>query len=387
MATVKIYLDTRAAKGEAPLKLCVNHLSASSFIPLNVKVSPKQWENASQMVVKHPNGKRINLLLSSRKITAERVILELNDSGELSKMNAMGIRDRIWEEIDPNRKKGVTFYSRLERYANLKTRKNTRDSYLWAMKKLVIFDGKIRERTFEDIGLDYLNELDSFYSDLAVNSKSILFRNIRTVFNDAIKAGITLNYPFRSFHIKNSPTRKKALTIEQVRYLSGIGTEYSDIFMLMFYFRGINIGDLLLSKKEQIVNGRFEYRRNKVGNLFSVKIEPEAMEILERYKGRDYLLCPLDRYKDYKDYLHHLNGGLKRYIPEVSSNWARHTWASIGIGLDIPIETISRGMGHSSGLKVTNIYIDYDVKKIDECNRKIIDAVKAAPKGDPVSFR
>ena len=158
----------------------------------------------------------------------------------------------------------------------------------------------------------------------------------------------------------------------------------------MFYFRGVNIGDLLMAKRDQIVNGRLEYRRNKVGTLFSIKIEPEAQAILDRYKGEKHLLSPLDRYKDYKDYLHHLNAGLKRIgcqrgknnkvlseglFPKLSSNWARHSWATIGINLGISKDTISRGMGHSSGLKVTDIYIDFDMRLVDEANRKIMDAV------------
>lgn len=394
MATVRIYLDTRAAKGSAPLKLAVNHKSKSSYIPLGVKISPKQWEKASQRVINHPDGKRVNCTIQGWRNRAERVILGLADEGVLYSLSAEQIRDRVWSVLDPERHPGDSlFLPRMERFMNLKSRKNTRGVYGWTIKKLQDFDPEIRTRTFRDINTDYLNDLNAFYSGIGVNSRSILFRNIRAVFNDAIDAGITTEYPFRKFHIKNAPTRKKALTIPQLNLLARIDTreaEYRDMFMLMFYLRGINIGDLLAARKEQIVNGRFEYRRNKVGSLFSIKIEPEAQAILDRYEGKEHLLSPLDRYSDYKAYLHHLNAGLKRIgagrgrnnkviscglFPELSSNWARHSWASAGAALDIPTETISRGMGHSSGLGVTNIYIDFPMKKVDIANRRIIDAV------------
>ena len=372
MATVKIYLDSRAAQGEAPLKLAVNHGSKTAMIPLGIKVSKEQWNKAQQAVVKHPNARSINPILTGAKLAAEREILKLSE--RLSSMDVKDIRDRIWEALDPSRKKSTTFLSRLERYASLQDNKNTRDTFLWCAKRLHTFDPEIGKRTFEDINTDYLKELDASLG-LAQNSKSILFRNIRTVFNDAIDAGITSSYPFKSYRIKSAPTRKKALSLEQLKSLSKVDNEYVDIFMLMFYLRGINIGDLLKAKENQIVNGRFEYRRSKVDVPLSVKIEPEMQALIDKNRGKTHLLAPLDRYKDYKDYLHHMNHALKKYVPRLSSNYARHSWASVGISLDIPKETISRGMGHSLGSSVTDIYIDFDMKKVDEANRKIIDAV------------
>lgn len=57
----------------------------------------------------------------------------------------------------------------------------------------------------------------------------------------------------------------------------------------------------------------------------------------------------------------------RKYQP----NRARHTWATIASELDIPKETIAAALGHG-GNTVTDIYIDFDQKKVDEANRKII---------------
>ena len=71
--------------------------------------------------------------------------------------------------------------------------------------------------------------------------------------------------------------------------------------------------------------------------------------------------------------------GGKKYIkalfPDLSSYWARHTWATIAAELDIPKETISAALGHEIGSSITSIYIRYDQKKVDEANRKVIDYV------------
>ena len=61
-------------------------------------------------------------------------------------------------------------------------------------------------------------------------------------------------------------------------------------------------------------------------------------------------------------------------FPELTTYWARHSWATIAASLDIPKETIAAALGHG-GNTVTDIYIDFDVRKIDEANRRVIDWV------------
>ena len=61
-------------------------------------------------------------------------------------------------------------------------------------------------------------------------------------------------------------------------------------------------------------------------------------------------------------------------FPEITSYWARHSWATIAASLDIPKDTIAHALGHG-GNTVTDIYIDFDQTKVDEANRKVLDWV------------
>ena len=61
-------------------------------------------------------------------------------------------------------------------------------------------------------------------------------------------------------------------------------------------------------------------------------------------------------------------------IPKISSYWARHTWATIASSIDIPKDTISAALGHG-GNTVTDVYIRFDRRKVDEANRKVINYV------------
>ena len=35
--------------------------------------------------------------------------------------------------------------------------------------------------------------------------------------------------------------------------------------------------------------------------MYDIKVEPEAMEIINKYRGKNYLINVLDRYDNYKD--------------------------------------------------------------------------------------
>lgn len=401
MATVSIYLDTRASgNGEAPVKASINCNSKTALISLGVKLHPSQWDKARKVVVNHPNKKYLNMFLAGRKLAIEAEILKLSELGRLKGLTAGQIKDAVEGELFPEKRakaeREYTFLYRYEQYMSLNKRENTTESYEWALTRLKRFDPSLHLRTFEDITTDYLNRLIASSGDLKPNSVNIMLRNVRAVFNDAIDAGVTIAYPFRRISIKPSPTMKKALTAEQMRMLLSIPVEpwqeeYRDMFKLMFFLRGINAIDLFSATSSQVVNGRLEYRRSKVGSLFSVKIEPEAWAIIEKYRGKDYLVSPLDEYSNYKDYLHRMNDGLKSIgrplgkrgkvlgeglFPKLTSNWARHTWATTAAEIDIPDPTITLGMGHSTaGNRITAIYIRRDERKVDDANRKVIDYI------------
>lgn len=287
------------------------------------------------------------------------------------------------------------FVDYLQDYIDSKSRKSTQIVYRTTQNKLKEYDPT---STFETIDRTWLEKFEKHLEDdgCSVNYISIQLRNIRAVFNRAIDDGVTTNYPFRKFKIKQEQTVKRNLTIEQLKTLrdielSGYMAEYRDMFMLMFYLIGINAADLFTLKAEDYKDGRISYRRAKTKGVYSIKVEPEADAIINRYKGKSHLLCPLDRYNDYRDYLHHMNDGLKHIgqsyksrhgwsgevlFKDLSSYWSRHTWATIAASLNIPLDVISLALGHSFGNRVTQIYIEWSKSKVDDANRKVLNSLK-----------
>ena len=298
------------------------------------------------------------------------------------------------------RRQGHTLVDCIMTFLEKKEKRTTRIIYRTTSNKLEAYDPKA---TLETIDRKWLERFEAHLrSDgCSTNYISIQLRNIRAVFNFAIDEGLTVNYPFRKYKIRQEQTEKRNLTAEQLRALrdlplDGYMAEYRDMFLLMFYLIGINAADLFTLSHGDYRDGRIHYRRSKTGTLYSVKVEPEAKAIIERYKGEKHLLCPLDRYNDHRDYLHHLNDALKRMgqtykngvgwsgeplFPSLSSYWSRHTWATLAASLDVPLDVISLALGHSFGNRVTQIYIEWSLRKVDEANRRVIDLLngKGAP--------
>ena len=283
----------------------------------------------------------------------------------------------------------------------IKSNTGTKTVYNTTRNKLLEYDP---ECTFDTMDRKWLSNFESWMAEsgMKVNAYSIHLRNIRAVFNYAIDEEITTLYPFRKYKIKKEETRKRALSVEQLRLLRDYPCEefekkYRDIFMLIVYLVGINIGDLLLLEHKDIIDGRIEYYRQKTKKFYSIKIEPEAQAILDRYQGKTHLLDILDNYGDYHDFTHRMNKNLKGIgpferkglggkkskqplFPELSTYWARHTWATLAHKADVPKDVISLALGHSFGCDVTDIYIDFDRDKIDEANRKVIDYISGGLK-------
>lgn len=404
MASTKFYLDCRRSKPGQPsvLKIAIGHGNKTSYISLDARLLPNQWDSSKEKVKEHPDKQILNAYIYEMKQNVDAQIIFLTREQKIKSMSANDIRDFIMEELDPDRKKAkedkTTFLYRFNQYAS-RMKPGSKRTFDHTLNRLTAYVGEaaLKKLKFEDMTVDWLTGFDVFMARTAPskNSRNIHFRNIRTVFNDAIEDNITSFYPFRRFKIKGEVTAKRDLSVEELRRLAYYGCEeyavkYRDYFMLMFYLMGINNVDLCHLK--EISKGRLEFHRTKTNHFFSMKVEPEAMALIEKYRGEEWLLDILDHWSDATFFLKKMNkhlqkigpvtrsglGGKKTYtplFPKLTTYYARHSWASIASSLDIPIETISAGLGHEYGNRITAIYINYDNRKVDVANRKVIDWV------------
>ena len=408
MATVHIYLDKRSLRGsEAQLKIGINKRGSSAYIPLGQWILPSQWDAVRERVKEHPNRAKINSYIDNRKTAISNLLMRLTENGELTKLSATQIKNKIVAMLEPKDYDANSLVKRFELYASTRDAPSTKEKYEQTLKKILEYDGHARSLTFEDVSKEWLDGFDRFlmkYSP-AKNGRNIHLRNVRAVFNDAIDNDITNSYPFRKFKIRPEATKKRSLTVKQLRELFDYPVEkyqrrYLDMFKLSFFLIGINVTDLCMLY-EISPDGYLVYKRAKTKKMYSIKVEPEALEIINRYRGKEQLLNLMDDISSPRTFTKKFDRGLKEIgpityepnpkwkpkskkhrlrkvhhaaFPGLSSYWARHTWATIASELDIPKETITKALGHG-GSSVTDIYIDFDLRKVDAANRKVIDYV------------
>lgn len=409
MATVHIYLDKRSMRGsEAQLKIGINKKGSSAYIPLGQWILPTQWDAVRERVKDHPNKVAINSYIDTRKTEIGNVLMRLTAEGELAKLSATQIKNKLVGIMEPKEFEPDSFYHRMEKFGSTREGQRTREIYAVTLKRILEYDSKAKTLSFNDITKEWLEGFDRFLVKYnpAKNTRNIHFRNIRAVFNDAIDNNITTAYPFRKFKIRPEATKKRSLTLEQLRSLFSYPVEpyqqrYLDMFKLSFFLIGINVTDLCLLY-DISPDGHLVYRRAKTKKMYNIKVEPEALEIINRYRGKNFLLNLMDGIKRPRTFTMKFDRALKEIgpvtyepnpkwkpksqkhklhkvhhsaFPGLSSYWARHTWATIASEIDIPNETISAALGHSITNKTTAIYIDYNMGKVDAANRKVIDYV------------
>lgn len=384
MVTTRFYLDTRSTKndGTYPMKLRLSVKGAAAFIALDVFLPSDQWDPIRQVVKKNcPNNRKLNEYLQLRKAQIDDYLRDLILDGTLAQKNAMQVRDVVMDHFYPKPKVG-DFIECFTRFTASHENKRTREIYqatYIAMKK---YCPSVDKLTFFDINKKWL---DGFFSWLAengspsVNARNIHLRNIRAVFNDAIDNEMIDVYPFRKYKIRPVPTRKRSLTADQLLSIFNADVpkwqqKYIDAFKLIFLLIGINTIDMCRLQKMDLVGDRLSYVRAKTHRPYDIKVEPEAMEIIEKYKGYRQLLSFSERCLSYRSWTSKLNAGISSLFPGVTSYYARHSWATIASSLDIPKETIAAALGHG-GMTVTDVYIDFDMKKVDIANRRVIDFV------------
>ena len=399
MTTTRLYLDlrSRAKDGKGTVLIMIIHNRTSASISTGIRLSPEEW-NGSKIRSSSPNFP-LNIRLIEKKSAIDKAIALLLLDDKCSRMTAAEIKVEIGG-LSPVRNKGHMVSDVFHEYMSNNMRDGTREVYKATLKKMLAFGGEGLK--MEAITLKWLHQFEMYLSKTqGPNGRAIYFRCLRAICNYAKHTGIVSGYPFENFKFKTEPTRKRSIHVEVFREFLHFPTDvvkskYRDYFILSFLLIGININDLLLAKHSHIVDGRLEYIRNKTHKKYSIKIEPEAQALLDKYAGKDYLLEAMDHCKHHKSFARAINEACQKIgpvvkkqdeifgeereeiepvIPGITTYFARHSWATFAYEIGIPIDIISQALGHSMNNRTTMIYIRYDQSKVDDAHRRVIDYV------------
>ncbi len=269
----------------------------------------------------------------------------------------------------------------------------TANNYRTTLMRLKKFRGG-KDLRLSELNHVFMEDYAAFLKQegLAPNSISFYMKILRAVYNRALEEELARDRrPFRTVFTGVEKTRKRAICIDDLKRIRDLDLSLyperafaRDIFMFLFFCRGMSFVDAAHLKKSNIQNGVLSYRRRKTNQPLHIKLEREMEEIIVRHSppGSPYLL-PLINDKgntrqQYAAIIHKINRSLNKIgtmlnlpIP-LTTYVSRHTWATIAKRKNIPLSVISDALGHDSET-TTQVYLaSIDSSVIDKANSLII---------------
>ena len=250
---------------------------------------------------------------------------------------------------------------------------------------------------FTDITVDWLQTYSRIRRQtVSVSTVAVDFRNLRTVFNQAIEKNPSLSavYPFGrgKFQIPVGASKNVGLSKEDLLKIKDFNSDNyylqmaRDYFMFSYYANGMNLKDIIKLKK-----GQKEYIRSKTEHTskfekrLDINYNQTQEEIISRHKGSGkYLFNVLDDedtpemiFKKTDLKASSIAAQLKNLAkalglpPEFSFQWARHSYATNMEKAGINLKAVSESLGHTS-VRTTESYL----KSISNEDRDAINAAK-----------
>jgi len=237
--------------------------------------------------------------------------------------------------------------------------------------------------TFDDLSYESIDRFDKHLRK-TINSQQVLYKRHKVFskyIDKAIKLGLCKENPYDDYKVPRGVALKKPtfLTEQELQKIKDYQPvdeklqRVKDLFVFQCY-TGLAYVDLQSFDEDWIteVDGYkiISSNRQKTDQPYITILFPEAEAILEKY---DYKLPVISNQK-YNDYLKLLKAGAE-IKKNITSHVGRHTFATLLINKDVPIESVSKALGHSN-IKQTEEYAHLLGKKVVSDMAKLIDLSK-----------
>jgi integrase len=387
--------------GTTNIKIRVYHNKESQYIPTEYYIDSSFMLPDGSINPLHPNADLYNFELGDIIQKYRKAGLELG-SERSAKMSCAEYRDYLVQSTQPDYDT-IDFVEFCNEHIKNTKKAKTAEWYQQSLDSFVWFYGKSKidardiTRLKIKAWMDQLKKSGQRGRPLASGSISNYVRGLRALYNECKDK---YNNPdFDIIRIPNEPfaldipvyqKKKRNLPVEVIKKIRDFKTIYDrtamarDVFMMQFYMMGINIGDLYRLSEPLI--GRVNYERSKTNTdsntniiTLSIKVVPELQLLFDKYSKTGFL-SELKKYSNSDSFRSNMNRGLKDIgkeigVHQISTNWARHSWASIARNkAGISKADIDFCLGHSTPEhRMADIYIEIDYSICDKANSKVVD--------------
>ena len=247
------------------------------------------------------------------------------------------------------------------------------------LSKFVREKYRLTDIPFTALDRSFIDKYDlHLRTDCKLSSGTIVGQTVRlgTIINRAIADGIITANPFAGYEPKRPERKPKYLTDNEVKKLMTTPLTSPKHYLIrdLFLFScwtGIPYGDMAALTSECLSVAEdgvvwIKSTRGKTGIDYQIPLNDLALQILEHYRdtASDGRLLPMYGNSE-------MNTGLKRIARTcgigrtISYHCARHTFGTHALSQGVPIETVSRMLGHSR-IDTTQIYAKVTDDKIAE---------------------
>ena len=226
------------------------------------------------------------------------------------------------------------------------------------------------------------------------NTTMKYIQNLKKIINLAVRNGWLLHSPFKEFHCSFKKVERNVLTMDEIQILENRTFKFErlqqvcDLFIFSCYTGLAYIDVMRLTHDNMSIGIDGSYwlftERKKTGEKVRIPLLSQALIIIEKYKNHPAVIS--------KDGLlpHLSNQKLNSYLKEIADlcsieknltfHLARHTFATtITLSNGVPIETVSKLLGHSS-IKTTQIYAKVIERKVCEDMQLLRTRLEQKPK-------
>lgn len=378
------------ADGSHQIRLKISSNRTIRYISTKFRVgSEKQFLN--ERVVKHPQAIAINQALKLLMDDYEgRLAKFTNPKASATEVKAFLEADYIHTDL----------VSEFAHHYIAELKSNGQDSYAqnmgYTLKYLTeCFGDKV---AFSSINTNTIRLWEKWLTKMGYSPTTINIRmsHLKALLNAAVTEGIVEYkvFPFHGYKMPTKNVREIWITKEELKKLreaefAGVSarrhTVARDLFLLSFYFAGINLTDLMdASLDGDTINFvRKKTAAKKTGEKgVSLTIQPEARAIIDKYITKNGKLDFGYNYSQYEQFRSFVTKSLNKigedlgFEKKLMFYSARKTFVQFGQQLGIPLYVLEYAIGQS--IKDANSRPIFDYMKVmrfqaDLAIRKIID--------------
>ncbi len=375
--------DKLNKRGEAPIHFRIIKDRKVCYISSGIMLPEENWD-ADKMKIKskQQNSARLNLLLTTKFAELQGEVIEKETFTK--SFTTRQLRNKVYGN------KPTNFFSIAEDVLDTyesEGKVGTHDKCQSIIKKLETFH-KSKNLFFQDIDVDFLTKYEKHLRLVLQNKTNTVHKDlkfIRRIFNEAIKRDLVELQisPFNKYKIKLEKTSRTYLTEDELKLIENLVMKegsliqcHRNMFVFSCYVGGLRVSDVLKLKWGHLDGDYILISIKKTKEQLRLKIPDVGLQIINSLKEKkvvadNYIFPVLENGLDEKNARLFdnainsatalINKNLKfimqraKVEKSISFHISRHTWATRALRFGVPIEIVSKILGHAN-IRETMIY-------------------------------